>query len=155
MTEGRPPLEISFVSLSNSSFMRLGLPVTWSGLPQNLENSEKLRAVDRSTIQFQKLPAKDHSTSTKASNFPFINILKMFGCATYRDVLLLATLRYMEVTKFFSEQKLQTTDFLCSHCTMQIFNMFFWQENSNTEGSTKLKLIWDTRLGQGVLVLSV
>ena len=50
----------------------------------------KLQAVDRSTVQFWKLSAKSHST--KASNFPFINIMKMLGCATNRDSLLLAIL---------------------------------------------------------------
>ena len=50
----------------------------------------KLQAVDRSTVQFWKLSAKSHST--KASNFPFINIMKMLGCATNRDSLMLAIL---------------------------------------------------------------
>ena len=38
----------------------------------------KLRAVDRSTIQFWTLCAK-------ASNLPLINSLKMFGCASNQD----------------------------------------------------------------------
>ena len=36
--------------------------------------------------------AKGHTSL--ASNFPFINILKMLGCANNRDNLLLATLKY-------------------------------------------------------------
>ena len=56
----------------------------------------KSRALDRSTIQFWTLWAKDHSTY--ASNFPIINILEMFGCATNQDSLLFMTLW------FFSSQ---------------------------------------------------
>ena len=55
----------------------------------------KLRAVDWSTIQFWKFFAKGFSAY--ATNFPFINILKMFGCATNWDMLLLATLRHMKL----------------------------------------------------------
>ena len=51
----------------------------------------KSRAVDRSTIQFWTPWAKGHSTL----NFPFINSLKIWKCATNRDSLLLATLRYV------------------------------------------------------------
>ena len=40
----------------------------------------KLQAVDWTTIQLWKLLAKGHSI--QASNFPFINILKMLWCAT-------------------------------------------------------------------------
>ena len=53
----------------------------------------KLWAVERSTVQFWILLAKVHSTN--ASNFPFINSLKILGCATNRDVILLATLQYL------------------------------------------------------------
>ena len=49
--------------------------------------------VPNSTIKFWTLLAKGHSTY-KASNFPFINSLKILWCATNRDMLLLATLRY-------------------------------------------------------------
>ena len=38
--------------------------------------------------------------SKVASNFPFINILKMLGCDTNRDSILLATLRYLIVFVF-------------------------------------------------------
>ena len=54
-----------------------------------------LRAVDRSIIQFWTFLAKGHSTL----NFPFINSLKIFKCATNRDSLLLATLRYIDWSK--------------------------------------------------------
>ena len=50
----------------------------------------KSRAVDRSTIQLWTLLAKGHIT--QASNFPFINSLKIIECATNQDSLLLTTL---------------------------------------------------------------
>ena len=49
----------------------------------------KSRALDRSTIQFWTLWAKDHSTY--ASNFTIINSLQMLGCATNQDSLLLVS----------------------------------------------------------------
>ena len=68
-------------------------------------------AVDRSTIQFLTLLAKDHST--KVSNFPFIyeweiSSLKILKCATNRDSLLLPTLWYLKLglAYHFEELKL-------------------------------------------------
>ena len=56
------------------------------------EHIVKLQVVDRPTIPIWKLLAK----GTQASNLPCINIQRMFVCATNRDTLLLATLRYLE-----------------------------------------------------------
>ena len=56
----------------------------------------KFRALYQSTVQVWKLLVK--SNSTWASNLSFINFLKMVGCATIRDVLLLATLWYFIFT---------------------------------------------------------
>ena len=53
--------------------------------------------VDRATIKFWNLLAKFQTT--QASNFLFINILKIVGCATNQDVLLLATLQYLSRCK--------------------------------------------------------
>ena len=54
----------------------------------------KLPAVDWSSIQFWTLLAKGHNT--QASNFHFINSLKILECATNRDGLLFVTLRYVQ-----------------------------------------------------------
>ena len=59
---------------------------------KQIYNSVKLQAVFRSTIQFLTLLVK--GPSTKASNFPYLNSLKILKCATNRDSLLLTTLRY-------------------------------------------------------------
>ena len=47
--------------------------------------------VDWSTIQLWTILSKNNSK--KASKFPFINSLKILGCSTKRDSLLLETLR--------------------------------------------------------------
>ena len=61
-------------------------------------NTVKTQAVDPSTIQFWNFWAKGHST--KVSNFSSISLLKILGCATNRDSLLLTTLRYCHLYHF-------------------------------------------------------
>ena len=51
----------------------------------------KLRAVDRSTINFGIFLVKGHRPQYIGIKCPFINSLKILGRATNRDVLLLAT----------------------------------------------------------------
>ena len=58
------------------------------------------RAVDWSTVQFLTFLAKCHSTW--GSNFPFINSLKILGCATNWDKLLFGTLQFLKATLIIS-----------------------------------------------------
>ena len=69
------------------------LPHWKKGVEPKIVCTVKSREVDWSTIQFWTLLAKGHST--EPSNFPFIRSLKIVGCATNREMLLLAILRYV------------------------------------------------------------
>ena len=71
----------------------------WSFLSIRFNYTMKWQAVSRSTIHFWTLWAKGHST--QASNFTFINNMKVWKCAANQDSVLLVTLGYINLTYIY------------------------------------------------------
>ena len=85
---------LHYIITTNATSALCWQKLVWCMLRCKTCTTIKSWAVDWSTIQFWTLLAKGDSIH-KLQISPFINNLKILGCATNQDVLLLATLRYI------------------------------------------------------------